>query len=217
MLKDCIPQEKYREECPVCRRAKKHCLCRYIKQFDNPFHFVILMSVAEAKYQRTGSGRLAHLTLKNSEIITGNDFTEDRRVNEIINDENESSSYFACKKALEELLDALKRGDNDYALYFVQSKISPMVNKKETFRFFLDCLIAVFEDLLNIQNNRPIALTNYDTILQDILENNHIDISSCLLELLKQRNMIGLNLNIPLQLDHIILSIVRSNIHESRK
>lgn len=87
MLKDCIPQEKYREECPVCRRAKKHCLCRYIKQFDNPFHFVILMSVAEAKYQRTGSGRLAHLTLKNSEIITGNDFTEDRRVNEIINDE----------------------------------------------------------------------------------------------------------------------------------
>lgn len=87
MLKDCVPQEKYREECQVCRRAKKHCLCKYIKPFNNAFHFVILMSVAEAKYQRTGSGRLAHLTLRNSEIIVGNDFTEDRRVNEIINDE----------------------------------------------------------------------------------------------------------------------------------
>ena len=143
-------------------------------------------------------------------------YNDGELIYEIINDENESNSYFACKKALEELLDALKRGDNYYALYFVQSKISPMVNKKETFRFFLDCLIAVFEDLLNIQNNRPIALTNYDTILQDILENNHIDISSCLLELLKQRNMIGLNLNIPLQLDHIIQYIVRSNSNESK-
>ena len=144
-------------------------------------------------------------------------YNDGELIYEIVNDEDESASYFACKKALEELLDALKRGDNDYAVYFVQSKISPLVNKKETFRFFLDCLIAVFEDLLNIQNNRPIALSNYDTILQDILDNNDIDISSCLLELLKQRNMIGLNLNIPLQLDHIILSIVRSNIHESRK
>ena len=91
-----------------------------------------------------------------------------------------------------------------------------MLSKKETFRFFLDCLIAVFEDLLNIQNNRPIALTNYDTILQDILNNNKLDVSACLLELLKQRNMIGLNLNIPLQLDHIILSIIRSKNNESK-
>ncbi|MBE6134010.1 MAG: hypothetical protein E7178_05020 [Erysipelotrichaceae bacterium] len=143
-------------------------------------------------------------------------YNDGELIYEIINNEEESEYYFACKKALEELLNALKNGDNDYAVYYVQSKISPLVNKKESFRFFLDCLITVFEDLLNIQNNRPITLTNYDTILQDILDNNHIDVSSCLLELLKQRNMIGLNLNIPLQLDHIILSIVRSNINESR-
>ncbi|MBE6136033.1 MAG: hypothetical protein E7181_02040 [Erysipelotrichaceae bacterium] len=143
-------------------------------------------------------------------------YNDGELIYEIVNDEDESASYFTCKKALEELLDALKNGDNEYAVYYVQSKISPLVNKKETFRFFLDCLIAVFEDLLNIQNNREIALTNYDTILQDILANNNIDISSCLLELLKQRNMIGLNLTIPLQLDHIILSIVRSANHESK-
>lgn len=143
-------------------------------------------------------------------------YNDGELIYEIVNDEDESASYFTCKKALEELLDALKNGDNEYAVYYVQSKISPLVNKKETFRFFLDCLIAVFEDLLNIQNNREIALTNYDTILQDILANNNIDISSCLLELLKQRNMIGLNLTIPLQLDHIILYIVRSVNHESK-
>ena len=143
-------------------------------------------------------------------------YNDGELIYEIVNDEDESASYFTCKKALEKLLDALKNGDIEYAVYYVQSKISPLVNKKETFRFFLDCLIAVFEDLLNIQNNREIALTNYDTILQDILANNNIDISSCLLELLKQRNMIGLNLTIPLQLDHIILSIVRSANHESK-
>ena len=88
MLKDCIPQENYREECPVCRRAKKHCLCPFVRPFDNTFHFIILMSIAEYKYQRTGSGLLAHLTLNNSEIISGDDFTENRRVNEIIGDDS---------------------------------------------------------------------------------------------------------------------------------
>ena len=88
MLKDCLPKEQYREECPKCRRAKKHCLCSYIRPFNPPFRFVILMSVAEYKYQRTGSGLLAHLTLQNSEIITGNDFTDDKKINAIINDSN---------------------------------------------------------------------------------------------------------------------------------
>ena len=138
-------------------------------------------------------------------------YNDGELIYEIINDENRGQNYALCKEALLDLLEALKNNDKGYIHYYAQSKIAPLVNKKETFRFFLDCLIAVFEDLLNIQNSRDIILTNYDTILQEIVNNTDIDISGCLLELLKQRNMIGLNLNIPLQLDHIILTITRGN------
>jgi len=44
------------------------------------------MHPKEAFKQRTGTGRLAHLTLLNSEIIIGVDFTENKRLNDLLND-----------------------------------------------------------------------------------------------------------------------------------
>ena len=46
------------------------------------------MHQKEAKHQKTGTGHLSHLSLVNSELIVGVDFTENKRVNEIINDPN---------------------------------------------------------------------------------------------------------------------------------
>ena len=46
------------------------------------------MHPKEAYKQRTGTGRLAHLTLVDSEIIVGIDFTENKRLNTLIQDEN---------------------------------------------------------------------------------------------------------------------------------
>lgn len=136
-------------------------------------------------------------------------YNDGELIYDLVNDKDNASLFNNCKEAIEQLLEALKNNDKQQALFLCQSQISPLVNKKETFRFFLDFLITVFEDLLNIQNNRPITITSYDTILQDIVDKTDIDINNALIELLKQRNMVGLNLNIPLQLDHIILTITR--------
>lgn len=47
---------------------------------------VLLMHPKEFKKQLLGTGRMTHAGLTNSEIIMGVDFTEDRRVNELIQD-----------------------------------------------------------------------------------------------------------------------------------
>ena len=66
--------------CPDCFRPESNCLCAYTKQIDSGIKFVFLMHPKEAKRQRTGTGRLSRITLKDSEIIMGIDFTNDKRL-----------------------------------------------------------------------------------------------------------------------------------------
>lgn len=64
-----------------------HCLCEYAKpEIDSGIKFILLMHPKEAKHQRTGTGRLSHIALKDSEIIVGLDFSKDQRFQELIND-----------------------------------------------------------------------------------------------------------------------------------
>lgn len=76
----------FREQCYVCRRAKKNCLCDSIKPFSTGMRFVILMHEKEAREQKTGTARLAKLCLTNSELLVGVDFTRDERVNSLLQD-----------------------------------------------------------------------------------------------------------------------------------
>lgn len=87
--KNDLPEEAQsgnREECYVCFRAKKNCLCGSIKPFATRMRFVILMHVKEARREKTGTARLAKLCLKNSELLIGTDFTLDERVNALLRD-----------------------------------------------------------------------------------------------------------------------------------
>lgn len=68
------------ERCWRCWRPKSNCLCSFCKEADTGVKFVILMHPKEAYHQKTGTGRLASLCLKDSEILIGIDFTADRRL-----------------------------------------------------------------------------------------------------------------------------------------
>ena len=74
-------------KCYRCFRPKKTCYCKYIESFDCGVKFLILMHPKEAYKQKTGTGRLAHLTLENSEILIGIDFTQNERLKELLSDE----------------------------------------------------------------------------------------------------------------------------------
>jgi DTW domain-containing protein YfiP len=76
----------YRGHCHVCNRCESVCLCNLIKPFHTQTRFVILMHPKEARKQKSGTGRLCHLVLKNSRLHVGVDFTNNSTVNALIND-----------------------------------------------------------------------------------------------------------------------------------
>lgn len=72
--------------CYKCFRPIKSCYCKDIKNFDCGIKFVFLMHPKEAYHIKTGTGRLAHLTLDNSQIIIGIDFTQNDTLNNLLKD-----------------------------------------------------------------------------------------------------------------------------------
>ena len=63
------------------------CYCKYIKQIETGIKFVFLIHPKEAYKQKTGTGRLAHLSLPGSELVIGIDFTKNKRITELLHDE----------------------------------------------------------------------------------------------------------------------------------
>lgn len=75
-----VEQVEYRALCRTCRRPCADCYCSFINAFDSEPRFIILTQPREAKH-RFGTGRMAHLCLKNSRLLEGVNFSSDERVN----------------------------------------------------------------------------------------------------------------------------------------
>ena len=127
---------------------------------------------------------------------------------DLINNEEESENYFEAKLALKGLLDWMENGSYRDVIYYSQKEIIPLIKTKEELRFFVDLLSEVYEDLLNIISSRDIYLKSYDTILRN-LANKLPHIEDSLVEILKVRNTVNLNVNIGLLIDHLILKIIK--------
>lgn len=121
---------------------------------------------------------------------------------------NEDDNYKNAKEALLDLLDALNQDDTRGAIYVTQNKVNKFVKNKESARFFLDMLAQAFVDIVAIKNNKVAMLNTYATILTELSKKlPHVDES--LIEILKDRNLINSNVNIPLLMDHMIINIVK--------
>jgi DTW domain-containing protein YfiP len=77
-------EPKFRTICYRCMHPDFNCYCSLIEPFDSKIKFVILMHKIEAR-RRVATGRLSHLCLEDSLLVTGHDFTEDKQVNSLIN------------------------------------------------------------------------------------------------------------------------------------
>lgn len=80
--------QERRSFCYRCFRPQSTCFCSNIEAIPTHTRFVILMHPKEARKVKLGTGRLTHLCLKNSEILLGVDFTENIRVNNLIEDQS---------------------------------------------------------------------------------------------------------------------------------
>ncbi len=123
-------------------------------------------------------------------------------------DDDTKEWYLRSKEAFNDLLNELNSGDKKDAQYYMDTVIVPLIRSKESMRFFLDMLTEAFEDLLNIKCSREITLKSYATILNELV-NKLPHINESLMEILKQRNLVNVNINIPLQLDHLIIYITK--------
>ena len=72
------------ERCFKCFKPKSVCLCKYGKNLDTGIKFVFLMHPKEFRRQRTGTGYLSHLCLKDSEVIVGLDFLQNKRLSQLL-------------------------------------------------------------------------------------------------------------------------------------
>lgn len=78
-------EPRFRSLCPACLQMEGWCYCDQIAPIDCGIKFVILLHPLERR-RRIATGRMSHLILQDSEIIHGNSFTKDQRVNEIVAD-----------------------------------------------------------------------------------------------------------------------------------
>ena len=88
-----------REKCYKCYRPKSSCMCKYIEKVDTKTKFVILMHPKEFKKVKNNTGFFTHLSLTNSELFVGIDFSNNKRINEIVKD-YESYILFPSNSAL---------------------------------------------------------------------------------------------------------------------
>lgn len=79
--------EKFRTLCNTCLQPDFSCYCPHVQSFDPKIKFVILIHPIEVK-RRIATGRMAHLCLKNSLLISGQDYSNNARVNEILENSN---------------------------------------------------------------------------------------------------------------------------------
>lgn len=78
---------QFREMCFSCCRPKKACFCNNLTPFSTHSRFILLMHPKEAKLSHIGTGRLAKGALKNSEIIIGENFDKNARVQSYLEDD----------------------------------------------------------------------------------------------------------------------------------
>lgn len=72
------------ERCTSCLRPIQTCYCEHITPVHSGVKFIYLMHPHEAYKQRTGTGRLASLSLRGSEIIIGKSFDDNLRIRELV-------------------------------------------------------------------------------------------------------------------------------------
>jgi DTW domain-containing protein len=77
----------HRDVCLKCRKAAVACYCQALRPFTSPFPVGILQHPYEAK-NSIATARMTHLSIVNSNIFVGTDFTEDRRVNALLDDDS---------------------------------------------------------------------------------------------------------------------------------
>ena len=125
-----------REKCYKCFRPKSSCMCSYATKIDTNTKFIILMHPKEFKKVKNNTGFLTHISLPNSKVYIGIDFTNHKEINEIINT-HKSYILYPSKDAINLSTQNLHVKDTNLALFLIDSTWA--------------CAKSIFKASLNLQ------------------------------------------------------------------
>lgn len=77
--------------CSKCGKAKKACICRWIQSLASNVELVILQHPSEQN-KPLGTARILQLSLENSQIIIGENFSDNEQLNQLLK-ESDTSHY----------------------------------------------------------------------------------------------------------------------------
>lgn len=109
-----------REKCYECYRPKSSCMCKHFEKIETQSKFVILMHPKEFKKVKNNTGHFTHKSLPNSELFIGIDFSEHKRINEIIAS-HESYILFPSEGALNLSTTNPQKSDKKIAIFLIDS------------------------------------------------------------------------------------------------
>ncbi len=79
-----------RTTCYSCYRPKSSCMCQYVHTISTHTEFIILMHPKEFRKTKNGTGHLTNLSLPNSKVVIGIDFSNNALINKAIKDPNKN-------------------------------------------------------------------------------------------------------------------------------
>ena len=85
--------------CLRCRRGLPLCLCSFVTPLETTTRFVLLTHPKEYRRIKNGTGRLTHISLPNSEILVGVDFSQQPRVVDLLADCSRDTAVLYPKPA----------------------------------------------------------------------------------------------------------------------
>lgn len=113
---------KNREVCYACYRPYSSCMCKYIKPLGTQTRFVILMHPKEFRKTKNGTGHFTHLSLINSEIHVGIDFSEHTQVNEIIaNPDNNCYVIYPSETSIDLNVSGITKKEKNTVLFLMDA------------------------------------------------------------------------------------------------
>ncbi len=158
-------------------------MCEYVQSVPTKTKFIILMHPKEFKKVKNGTGHLTHLSLENSELFVGVDFTNHIRINKII-ETYDSYVLYPSKKSLNITHENPYR-KKDIAIFIIDSTWS--------------CSLKMLRDSKNLQELKHISFDSTKLSQFKIKQQpaefclSTIESTLCVLELLNKYDIEKIN------------------------
>lgn len=134
-----LPQ--YRNLCVTCLQPDFSCYCQFVQKVNPNIKFVILIHPIEFR-RRIATGRMAHLSLENSLLVMGQDYTNNKQINQIICDpDTQSVILYPGQKSLNLTTD------------FEKAKTSLFLQNKKLALFVIDGTWATARKTMRLSQN----------------------------------------------------------------